>query len=101
MFKMQVMPLEDAPFYRFDPFDLTKVWLTSSLCASVLVSMLFSCRTCVALAGMVTQGLSTARSWEAEIRSKSLNYFAEIEQGSFSPGHMVPGIEASPDRSFV
>ncbi len=24
-FKVQVMPLEDAPKYRFDPFDLTKV----------------------------------------------------------------------------
>lgn len=26
------------------------------------------------------------------------NYFAEVEQASFSPAHMVPGIEASPDR---
>lgn len=26
------------------------------------------------------------------------NYFAEVEQVSFSPAHMVPGIEASPDR---
>ena len=26
------------------------------------------------------------------------NYFAEVEQASFSPSHMVPGIEASPDR---
>ena len=24
-FKVQVMPLEDAPSYRWDPFDLTKV----------------------------------------------------------------------------
>ena len=26
------------------------------------------------------------------------NYFAEVEQCSFSPAHMVPGIEPSPDR---
>jgi catalase len=26
------------------------------------------------------------------------NYFAEVEQSSFSPSHMVSGIEASPDR---
>lgn len=26
------------------------------------------------------------------------NYFAEVEQSAFSPAHMVPGIEASPDR---
>ncbi|CAM6109471.1 unnamed protein product [Calypogeia fissa] len=26
------------------------------------------------------------------------NYFAEVEQSSFSPAHMPPGIEASADR---
>ena len=26
------------------------------------------------------------------------NYFAEVEQIAFSPSHMVPGIEASPDK---
>ncbi|KAJ2718773.1 hypothetical protein GGI07_005599, partial [Coemansia sp. Benny D115] len=26
------------------------------------------------------------------------NYFAEVEQAAFSPSHMVPGIEPSPDR---
>ena len=26
------------------------------------------------------------------------NYFAEVEQIAFSPVHMVPGIEASPDK---
>ena len=26
------------------------------------------------------------------------NYFAEIEQIAFSPAHMVPGIEPSPDK---
>jgi len=26
------------------------------------------------------------------------NYFAEVEQAAFSPAHMIPGIEPSPDR---
>ncbi len=26
------------------------------------------------------------------------NYFAEVEQSAFSPAHVVPGIEASPDK---
>ena len=26
------------------------------------------------------------------------NYFAEIEQSAFSPAHMTPGVEASPDK---
>lgn len=26
------------------------------------------------------------------------NYFVEVEQAAFSPGHLVPGIEASPDK---
>lgn len=26
------------------------------------------------------------------------DYFAEVEQIAFSPAHMVPGIEASPDK---
>ena len=26
------------------------------------------------------------------------NYFAEVEQIAFSPAHMIPGIEPSPDK---
>ena len=26
------------------------------------------------------------------------NYFAEVEQLAFSPAHLVPGIEPSPDK---
>ena len=26
------------------------------------------------------------------------NYFADVEQSAYSPAHMVPGIEASPDK---
>ncbi|KAG0620912.1 hypothetical protein M758_4G254200 [Ceratodon purpureus] len=71
-FKVQVMPLEDAPFYRFDPFDLTKVWSHKDYPLREVGKLKFD--------------------------RNPTNYFAEIEQASFSPGHMVPGIEASPDR---
>lgn len=26
------------------------------------------------------------------------NYFADVEQIAFSPAHMIPGVEASPDK---
>ena len=26
------------------------------------------------------------------------NYFAEVEQSAFCPSHMIPGVEASPDK---
>ena len=28
------------------------------------------------------------------------NYFAEVEQSAFSPAHLIPGIEPSPDKMF-
>jgi len=33
-----------------------------------------------------------------ELNQNPENYFAEVEQVTFSPGHFVPGIEASPDK---
>jgi len=33
----------------------------------------------------------------ANSSSKPENYFAEIEQAAFSPGHLIPGVEASAD----
>jgi catalase len=71
-FKVQVMPLEDAPSYRFDPFDLTKVWSHKDYPLREVGKLKFD--------------------------RNPTNYFNEIEQASFSPAHMVPGIEASPDR---
>ncbi len=29
--KMQIMPFKEAETYRFNPFDLTKVWLRSQI----------------------------------------------------------------------
>ena len=71
-FKVQVMPLEDAASYKFDPFDLTKVWSHKDYPLREVGKLKFD--------------------------RNPTNYFAEVEQASFSPAHMVPGIEASPDR---
>jgi catalase len=32
------------------------------------------------------------------LNENAQNYFAQIEQSAFSPSHMPPGIEASPDK---
>ncbi|HVC24234.1 MAG TPA: catalase [Acidimicrobiales bacterium] len=73
--KVQVMPFEDAADYRFNPFDLTKVWPHGDY-------------------PLVTVGrLTLDRNPE--------NYFAEIEQAAFEPSNMVPGIGPSPDKMLL
>ncbi|RFU63627.1 catalase KatA [Bacillus sp. V59.32b] len=69
---VQIMPIEDANTYRFDPFDVTKVWSQKDYPLIELGRMVLD------------------RNPE--------NYFAEVEQATFSPGAFVPGIEASPDK---
>lgn len=69
---VQIMPVEDADSYRFDPFDVTKVWSQKDY-------------PLIEVGRMVLE-----RNPE--------NYFAEVEQATFSPGSFVPGIEASPDK---
>jgi catalase len=69
---VQIMPLEDANTYRFDPFDVTKVWSHKDYPLIEVGRMVLN------------------RNPE--------NYFAEVEQATFSPGTMVPGVEASPDK---
>ncbi|MFC0524436.1 catalase KatA [Pontibacillus salicampi] len=69
---VQIMPLEDANSYRFDPFDVTKVWSHKDY-------------PLVEVGRMVLD-----RNPE--------NYFAEVEQAAFSPGTLVPGIDVSPDK---
>lgn len=69
---VQIMPLEDADTYRFDPFDVTKVWSQKDYPLIEIGRMVLN------------------RNPE--------NYFAEVEQATFSPGSFVPGIEASPDK---
>lgn len=69
---VQIMPIEDANTYRFDPFDVTKVWSQKDYPLIEVGRMVLN------------------RNPE--------NYFAEVEQATFSPGSFVPGIEASPDK---
>nr|WP_186576822.1 catalase [Aquibacillus kalidii] len=69
---VQIMPVEDANTYRYDPFDVTKTWSRKDYPLIEVGRMVLD------------------RNPE--------NYFAEVEQAAFSPGHFVPGIEASPDK---
>ncbi|MGY3319969.1 catalase [Arthrobacter sp. TE12231] len=69
---VQVMPYEDAKTYRFNPFDLTKVWPHSDYPLIKVGTM--------------------------ELNKNPENYFAQIEQATFAPSNFVPGIAASPDK---
>jgi catalase len=73
--KVQIMPFEDAANYRFNPFDLTKVWPQADY-------------PLVEVGRMVLD-----RNPE--------NYFAEVEQAAFEPANMVPGIGPSPDKMLL
>jgi catalase len=73
--KVQVMPFDDAPDYRFNPFDLTKVWPHTDY---PLIEV-----------GTLTLDRNPA------------NFFAEIEQSAFEPSNFVPGIGPSPDRMLL
>jgi catalase len=73
--ELQVMPFEDAADYRFNPFDLTKVWPHADY-------------------EPITIGrLVLDRNPE--------NYFAEVEQAAFEPANMVRGIGPSPDKMLL
>jgi catalase len=69
---VQVMPYEDAKTYRFNPFDLTKVWPHADYPLIKVGTM--------------------------ELSKNPENYFAQIEQATFAPSNFVPGIAASPDK---
>ena len=73
--KVQVMPYEDAKDYRFNPFDLTKVWPHEDY-------------------PLITVGKMT-------LDGNPENFFAQIEQAAFSPGNTVPGIGLSPDKMLL
>jgi catalase len=71
-FKVQIMSEADADKQSFNPFDLTKVWPHKDF---PLIDV-----------GMI------------ELNRNVDHYFAEIEQASFSPSNIVPGISFSPDK---
>jgi catalase len=69
-FKVQIMPEKDAEHYRWNPFDLTKVWPHADY-------------------PLIEVGV-------LELNKNPENYFAEVEQAAFSPANVVPGISFSP-----
>ena len=72
---VQVMPYEDAKTYRFNPFDLTKVWPHADY-------------------PKIEVGVHT-------LNRNPENFFAQIEQAAFSPANTVPGIDISPDKMLL
>ena len=73
--EVQIMPFEDAASYRFNPFDLTKVWPHADYPPVPVGRMVLD-------------------------RNPG-NHFAEVEQAGFSPANLVPGIGLSPDKMLM
>jgi catalase len=71
-FCVQIMPEKDAETYRWNPFDLTKVWSHKDY-------------------PLIDVGI-------LELNRNPENYFSEVEQSAFSPSNIVPGIGFSPDK---
>ena len=69
---VQIMLEKDAETYRWNPFDLTKVWPHGDY-------------------PLIEVGVM-------ELNRNPEHYFAEVEQASFSPSNIVPGIGFSPDK---
>lgn len=72
---VQVMPYAEAENYRFNPFDLTKVWPHGDY-------------------PLVKVG-------KLVLDRNPADYFAEIEQAAFEPTNLVPGIGPSPDKMLI
>lgn len=69
---LQVMSPEQAETFKWDPFDLTKTWPHKEYPLQEVGRMVLD--------------------------RNVTNYFNQVEQAAFSPSHMPPGIQASPDR---
>ncbi len=72
---VQIMPYEDAKSYRFNPFDVTKIWPHADY-------------------PLIKVGTHT-------LNRNPENFFAQIEQAAFSPANTVPGIGISPDKMLM
>jgi catalase len=71
-FCVQIMPEIDAEKTSYNPFDVTKVWPHAEY-------------------PLIEVGV-------LELNRNAQHYFAEVEQSSFSPSNIVPGIGFSPDK---
>lgn len=69
---VQIMTQQQADGFRWNPFDLTKVWPQKEY-------------------PLIEVG-------ELELNRNPENYFAEVEQSVFKPSALVPGIGPSPDK---
>ncbi|MBK8485491.1 MAG: catalase [Saprospiraceae bacterium] len=70
--KIQVMTDDQAKSFRFNPFDLTKVWSQKDFPLIDVGTM--------------------------ELNEVPQNYFRDVEQSAFAPAHVVDGISYSPDK---
>jgi catalase len=73
--KMQIMPFEDAKTYRFNPFDLTKVWPHGDY-------------------PLIDVGKMT-------LNQNITDYHTEMEQAAFQPNNLVAGTGLSPDKMLL
>ncbi|GAA1085316.1 catalase [Nocardiopsis composta] len=73
--KVQVMPLEEAADYRFNPFDLTKVWPHGDY-------------------PLIEVGRMT-------LNRVPEDFFIHVEQAAFEPSNLVPGVGPSPDKMLL
>ncbi len=70
--KVQIMTEAEAKTYKWNPFDLTKVWSHKDF-------------------PLIDLGVM-------ELNENPKNYFASIEQSAFAPAHVIDGISYSPDK---
>ena len=73
--KMQIMPFDEAKSYRFNPFDLTKVWPHDEY-------------------PLIEVGKLT-------LNRNFTDHHTEIEQAAFEPNNQVPGTGLSPDKMLL
>jgi catalase len=73
--KVQIMPFEEAKTYRFNPFDLTKVWPHADYPLQEV--------------GKLTLNRNVS------------DFHTEMEQLAFEPNNQVPGTGLSPDKMLL
>lgn len=69
---IQIMSVEEAKNHKDNPFDVTKVWSQKEYPLHEVGYF--------------------------ELNRNPENYFAEVEQSSFTPSNIIPGVDVSPDK---
>src|ERR1700678_1564644 len=73
--KVQIMPFEEARTYRFNPFDLTKVWPHADYPLTEIGKLVLD--------------------------RNPVDLHTQIEQAAFEPSNQVPGTGLSPDKMLL